>query len=672
MDASEGESRDGGGQHELPGFMQGGGDCGALMRSIDWTDSLGAPRSWPAALKTTIATMLHSRHPMFLWWGPELIQFYNDAYVPSFGKGKHPRAMGQPGEECWPEIWPIISPQIRDVMERGIPSWHENQLVPIFRDGGIQEVFWTYGYSPVFDEGDEVAGTLVICQETTVAVVERRAVENARRQADTARQRLANLFASAPAFVCTLNGPNHVFELVNPLYQQLIGRDRRVLGKSLAQALPEIVEQGFIDVLNTVFQTGESFTGHETRVRLDREGSGLEDRYVTFVYQPRRGEDGAVQGVDVFGFDVTEGVVARVTAQRARDASRALAESIPQQVWTAQPSGQLDFVNQRVTEYFGASKTAVLGSGWAAFVHPEDLPVCAAKWTHSLETGDDYEIEFRLRRHDGTYRWHLGRALALCTPAGDVEQWFGTNTDIDEHKRTRERLRAQSEFEQHLLGIVSHDLRTPLNVIALGAEVLAEHENTHPLSSRVLLRIQSATRRAIRMINDLMDFTQARLGGGLPIQPRAADLNEIIDGVQQELLITHPSRSIQVLHECDGRGSWDPDRIAQLLVNLITNAIQYGSPTEPIVISVRGDEDQVVIDVSNQGVPIPPDVLPKLFEPLQRGRKSSTERSIGLGLYIVQEIAKQHGGFVVVDSSEATGTTFSVQLPRHAAVLSRD
>jgi signal transduction histidine kinase len=127
-----------------------------------------------------------------------------------------------------------------------------------------------------------------------------------------------------------------------------------------------------------------------------------------------------------------------------------------------------------------------------------------------------------------------------------------------------------------------------------------------------------------------------------------------------------------VLHQCDGRGSWDPDRIAQLLVNLITNAFQYGSPTEPVVITVRGDEEQVVIDVSNQGAPIPPDVLPKLFEPLQRGRKSSTERSIGLGLYIVQEIAKQHGGFVVVDSSEDAGTTFSVQLPRHAAALARD
>jgi two-component system sensor histidine kinase VicK len=672
MDTSERENCDARPVHGLPGFMQGGGECGALIRSIDWADSsLGPPQSWPTALKTTLAIMLHSRHPMFLWWGPELIQFYNDAYVPSFGKGKHPRAMGQEGEDCWPEIWPIISPQIRDVMERGIPSWNENQLVPIYRDGGIQEVFWTYGYSPVFDEHQRVAGTLVICQETTSEVVERRAVEAARREADAARQRLANLFSSAPAFVCTLNGPKHVFELVNPLYQQLIGRDRRVLGKPLAEALPEVVGQGFIDVLDHVFESGESFKGNETRVTLDR-GDGLEDRFATFVYQPRRDEHGQVQGIDVFGFDVTDAVAARVSAQRARDSSRALAESIPQQVWTAGPTGDLEFVNRRVTEYFGATEERVLGKAWLAFVHPDDVPHCTAQWSRSLSTGEDYEVEFRLRRHDGSHRWHLGRALALRAGDGKIEQWFGTNTDIDEHKRTRERLRAQAQFEQHLLGIVSHDLRTPLNVIALGAEVLAEQENTHPSSSRILLRIQSATRRAVRMINDLMDFTQARLGGGLPIQPRAADLSEIVDSVHQELLITHPSRTIQVVHHGNAAGSWDPDRIAQLLVNLITNAIQYGSPTDPIMVVVRGETEQVVVEVNNKGAPIPRDLLPKLFEPMQRGRKSSTERSIGLGLYIVQEIAKQHGGLVHVDSSEEVGTTFSVRLPRNSVAARSD
>ncbi len=122
-----------------PAFLAGGGEAGALVRSFDWSATpLGPPETWPASLKTTVGTLLHSRHPMFLWWGPDLIQFYNDAYLPSFGTGKHPAAMGQHGVECWQEIWPIIWPQIDDVMRLGKPSWNEDHLVPVFRNGRLE------------------------------------------------------------------------------------------------------------------------------------------------------------------------------------------------------------------------------------------------------------------------------------------------------------------------------------------------------------------------------------------------------------------------------------------------------------------------------------------------------------------------------------------------------
>lgn len=153
-------------------WLEGGGEAGALLRSTDWSKTpLGAIESWPTSLRTIVGTLLHSRHPMFLWWGPELIQIYNDAYIPSFGVGKHPSAMGQRGADCWKEIWPIISPQIDDVMQRGKASWNEDQLVPIFRNERIEDVYWTYGYSPVFDEAGTIAGTLVVCTETTARVL---------------------------------------------------------------------------------------------------------------------------------------------------------------------------------------------------------------------------------------------------------------------------------------------------------------------------------------------------------------------------------------------------------------------------------------------------------------------------------------------------------------------
>src|SRR6201999_1203036 len=124
---------------------------------------LGLPSEWPVSLRNTINIILSSRFPMFIWWGADLIQFYNDAYRPSLGDtGKHPSALGQRGEECWPEIWPVIYPLIRQVLEGGESTWSEDQLIPIYRNGRLEDVYWTFGYSPIIDDNGRVGGVLVV------------------------------------------------------------------------------------------------------------------------------------------------------------------------------------------------------------------------------------------------------------------------------------------------------------------------------------------------------------------------------------------------------------------------------------------------------------------------------------------------------------------------------
>jgi hypothetical protein len=146
-----------------------------LTRAFDWGKTpLGPVAAWSDTLITTVNLLLASRHPMFLWWGPDLVQFYNDGYRPSLRGDKHPAALGQCGVECWPEIWPIIGPQIEAVMRRGSSTWNTNQLVPINRNGKLEEVFWTYSYSPVRDKDGTVQGTLVVCSETTEQVLSER------------------------------------------------------------------------------------------------------------------------------------------------------------------------------------------------------------------------------------------------------------------------------------------------------------------------------------------------------------------------------------------------------------------------------------------------------------------------------------------------------------------
>src|ERR1700676_4979857 len=152
-------------------FLAGGGEMGALTRAHDWSATpLGRGESWPQSLRTAVRILLNTNHPMFIWWGPELIQFYNDAYRQTMGPERHPSALGQRGRECWAEIWDIIGPQIEQVMRGRGATWHENQLVPVTRHGRLEQVYWTYGFSPI-DEDDGVSGVLVVCRDVTEDVL---------------------------------------------------------------------------------------------------------------------------------------------------------------------------------------------------------------------------------------------------------------------------------------------------------------------------------------------------------------------------------------------------------------------------------------------------------------------------------------------------------------------
>ncbi len=341
---------------EAASKLFGIGEMADLTRAFDWSQtSTGPVEQWPEVLLNTVNTLLNSRHPMFLWWGKDLVQFYNDAYRPSLGHGKHPRALGQKGEECWPEIWPIIYPQIEAVMTRGEASWHENQLVPIHRNGRLEDVYWTYGYSPVYTSAGEIGGTLVVCTETTDTIVAKQL-----QQRET--ERLADLFEQAPAFFALLHGPEHIFEMTNGAYLRLIG-NRSVLGKSVREAVPETQGQGFLNLLDEVYRTGKPIVGRGTPIELARSaGHPLEMRYLDFVYQPRLEPDGSIAGIIVLGVDVTDAkrseqlllqseklnAVGRLASSIAHEINNPL-ESVINLIYLAQGSAVLPEVKQYLT-----------------------------------------------------------------------------------------------------------------------------------------------------------------------------------------------------------------------------------------------------------------------------------------------------------------------------------
>jgi PAS domain S-box-containing protein len=390
--------------------------------------------------------------------------------------------------------------------------------------------------------------------------------------------------------------------------------------------------------------------------------------------------DGDVRPLVAFAIGALAEAATEAQRQHARDAAeqrdkddglRAIAEAIPQQVWTARADGALDFVNQRVLEYFHIPADHILGEAWQSVVHPEDIAGCARRWSRSIDTGESYEIQFRLRRWDGVYRWHLGRALPLQDSAGRIVKWFGTCTDIDDSRRVIEDLHRRAEFEQYLAGIVSHDLRNPLGAILIGAAGLLKMPELREPATRIARRIQAATLRASRMIDDLLDFTQARLGGGIRVERKLSDLYAVTSNALDEVQGANPDRELDLSSMGDTRGEWDGDRLAQVVTNLATNALRYSPPQTPVDVRVAGDNGLVVLSIHNEGPPIPPERLGAIFEPLQRATDSISReaRSVGLGLYIVHAIVRAHGGTVSVVSREGQGTTFTVRLPKSASAI---
>lgn len=303
------------GSHDGLTFLAGGGDMGARIRAVDWAGTpLGPPTTWPQTLKTTVRLMLSTRHPMFIFWGPEHTCLYNDAYRASLGPEKHPAILGAPGHPSWAEIWDVIGPQITSVMRGEGATWHENQRVPIFRHGELQEVFWTYSFGPI-DEPDApsgVGGVLVVCTETTAQVV-------AEQRRGEELDRLRALFTQAPGFMCVLRGPEHRFELANAAYSELVG-DRELVGRSVREAFPEIAHQGFLDLLDHVYVTGEPHIGRAQRILFQgASDTAPDERFLDFVYQPIRDETGAVTGIFCEGSDVTERIRGEVERQALLD-----------------------------------------------------------------------------------------------------------------------------------------------------------------------------------------------------------------------------------------------------------------------------------------------------------------------------------------------------------------
>lgn len=330
--------------------------------------------------------------------------------------------------------------------------------------------------------------------------------------------------------------------------------------------------------------------------------------------------------------------------------------------------------------YWGEAGTDVFGyrveqvghdlAWWRQQVHPEDRERASGSLHALLDSrADAWREEYRFRRADGEYIDVLDRGVVVRDERGKPLRMVGNMMDITERKRALDLMAQEAEFRERFIGILGHDLRNPLNAITLSAKTLQRRASLLPSDAKLAQRIESSAHRMGAMISDILDLTRARLAGGLPLHLAPVELHPVCRQVTEELATVHPQRRIHLELHGEAQGVWDGARLSQLLSNLVGNALEHSGPDADVTVRCSDAEGgQVVLQVHNPGPPIPNELLPSLFDPFRQApsvRESGTRSSgLGLGLFVVREIARAHGGSVEVHSTREHGTTFRVRLPR--------
>jgi PAS domain S-box-containing protein len=281
------------------------------------------------------------------------------------------------------------------------------------------------------------------------------AQKNARDLADRERQKIYSLFMQAPVMITVLKGPDHVIEMMNPAGRFFIG-NRDITGQKIREVLPELEEQGFFKLLDEIFFTGHGRSITAQEVKLKSPDGQLQSRYYDLFYEPIKDEQGVPTGILNLAVDVTEQVLALKRAEQSETLFRTYAESMPQMAFIADSRGDIHYYNKKWLEFTGIDFKKTVNLKNMSVYHPEDLPDVVGRWAHSITTGDPYEMEFRLNHKDGTYRWHLGRAVPLRDGQNEITQWVGTNTDIHDQKEieaNQSRILQLLESSSDLIGI---------------------------------------------------------------------------------------------------------------------------------------------------------------------------------------------------------------------------
>lgn len=547
---------------------------------------------------------------------------------------------------------------------------------------------------PIKDETGAIINAIAVnvdISEQQAALRQRKLIEAALRQSEAIAkakaEELETIMETVPAAVWIAHDPQcHSMSVNRAAYEMM-----RMPPGSIMTATPasgeypfrfKIQKNGQNIPVNELAMQQAGITGKEVEAEFEFVFNENDVRHIYGKAAPLRDTDGNVRGVIGAFLDVTERQQLMSQIQQSELMFRTLANTMPQMFWITEPDGYHEYFNQRWYDYTGKTPQQAQGEGWLNILHPDDLQSTITRWQDSLETGKDYETELRLRRADGEYCWHLGRAIPLMSQDGEIIKWFGSCTNIHDQKLAveeraqaweRERaarieLEQASRMKDDFLAIVSHELRSPLNPILGWAKLLKNRKLDAVKTNAALDVIERNAKLQARLIDDLLDVSRI-LRGKLSLNVCTVDLVTTIEAALETVRLTAESKSIYIetkLTSTTCKVEGDPNRLQQIVWNLLTNAVKFTPEGGKVAISLERVGSVAQIEVSDTGKGISPDFLPYVFERFRQADEVTTRKfgGLGLGLAIVRHLVELHGGSIQVTSpGEGLGATFTVKLP---------
>jgi len=678
-------------------FLAGGGEMGALMRAYDWSRSpLGKPETWPQSLRTAVRILLNTNHPMFIWWGPDLIQFYNDAYRQTMGPERHPSALGQGGRKCWAEIWDIIGPQIQQVMSGRGATWHEDQLVPVTRHGKLEQVYWTYGFSPI-DEDDGVGGVLVVCRDVTD---EHRAAAKLReREAELARVqqlgRIGGLEVDLRTGFRNRRSPEYL--LIHGLPPDAANESHDDWVKRIHPEDREATEKKFRDAV------AGNVRDYSAQYRIVRPSDG-ETRWISVKSTIERDENGKAIRLTGAHTDVTEQVVVDLALRQSEERFRKLADELAElnatlaqrveektrerdRIWNvsqdllvvADRDGVSRTVNPAWTKTLGWSEAELLNRTSEWLEHPDDGGLTRREVGKLIQGDLTVKFEGRFRHKDGSYRW------LSWTGVPDRDHIYAVARDVTAEKAAAERLKAaeeallqsqKMEAVGQLTGGIAHDFNNLLTGIVGSLDLLQTRLNQGRTDNfaRYINAAMTSANRAAALTHRLLAFARRQ-----PLIPESVDVNQLVVSLEDLLRRTiGETIDLEITASDDlWRTLCDPNQLESALLNLAINARDAMPDGGKLTISTANAQlgnvtadtpalspgDYICIVVSDTGVGMSAQVAARAFDPFFTTKPIG--QGTGLGLSMIYGFARQSNGHVTIDSKLGRGTSVRLYLPRY-------